>query len=365
MTEEVTVVITGIGGGVGQSILKGLNLSMDRGGDIRYRTVGVDADPQAAGLYRTDAGYVVPRADDPNYVDRLCEVAREADADVLLPGSDPEVLAVARNRERLADEGDLTVLVSPPESVETGLDKWKTYQFLSANGFNTPETALATDADRLADETGFPLVVKPRTGSASRGLHIVTDEDELASVLDRTTQEMIVQEYLVPDSWGNDLSRDDLQRQVDEYSTEVIVDADGEVVNSLANWRKMDKGVPSVAKVKPYDDVRQACEAVAEHLDVVGPVNLQARITDSEISIFELNTRFTGSTAVRCVAGFNGPHAMVRHLVSGERLSPDDLSFEDLVEIRYKNEVYLSPKTYEQTTQSGQVADSGRIYDYM
>lgn len=365
MSESVTALVTGVGGGVGQSIMKGLNLATERRDDVTYRIVAVDADPAASGLYRADAGYTVPMADEDGYIERLSDIAHEESVDIVVPGSDPEVVAIARARGTLAEEGDTEVLVSPVEAVEIGRDKWKTFQFLDGNGFETPLTVRQSDASRLVEDIGFPLVVKPRFGSASQGLAIVTDEKELAFALEHTAQEVIVQEYLVPTAWDDeDLTRSDLERQVDEYSTETIVDADGTVVHSLSNWRKMEDGVPSVAKVRPHDHVREACERVVKELDVLGPVNLQARVTESGVNFFEINTRFTGSTAVRCTAGFNGPDAMVRHLVFGADLDESDLAFENLVEIRYKDEVYLDEETYEEMVKTGHIRGGGSVQDY-
>lgn len=365
MTRQVTVIVTGVGGGVGQSIMKGLHLAMDRRGEVEYRIIGVDADPMASGLFRADVGYTVPMAHESGYVDRLIEVAQEENVDILVPGSDPEVSVVAKNRDTLSNDGEMEILVSSADSVDVGRDKWRTYNFLKEHGFETPATVLGSDAYDIVDSVGFPLIVKPRTGSASRGLFVVTDYNELNYALTQSTDEVVVQEYLVPTAWeGRDLTRSDLRRQVDEYSTETIVDADGDIVLSLSNWRKMDKGVPSVAKIQPYDDIREACEAVVDNLDVLGPVNLQARMTESGISFFELNTRFTGSTAVRCTAGFNGPDAMVRHLVLGDHINESDLSFENLVEMRYKDEVYVSEDTFEQMQTEGRVQGGGRSYEY-
>jgi carbamoyl-phosphate synthase large subunit len=355
--------VTGVGGGVGQSILKGLNLAEERRNDVTYRTVGVDADPAASGLFRVDVGYRVPFANADGYVDRLVEVAMKEEVDILVPGSDPEVAVVAENREELAEAGEMEVLVSPPEAVEIGRDKWETYNFLTEHGFKTPNTVLEEDANELVADVGFPLVVKPRTGSASRGLYIVTNQAELDYALGQSA-EAVVQEYLIPENWDDNLDKSDLKRQIDEYSSETIVDRDGDIVSTLANWREMDKGVPSVAKVRPHNDVREVCELVVEELDVLGPINLQSRVTSEGVSFFEINTRFTGSTAVRCTAGFNGPDAMVRHLVFGDELSESDLEFENLVEMRYKDEVYVSEEKFEEIKNTGSVVGGGDVQDY-
>jgi carbamoyl-phosphate synthase large subunit len=362
MTQNVTAVVTGVGGGVGQSIIKGLNLSMERKGDIEYRIVGVDADAFASGLYRTEVGYTVPKANQEGYVERMIEVVQEEDADVLIPGSDPEVLEIAQNRQLIEAESEVKVLVSPEETVRIGLDKWKTFQYLDKKGFKTPCTVLPENVGELVDGRGFPLVVKPRTGSASRGLFIATDKEELDYALSHS-DDAIVQEYLVPKDWEANLDKNDLKRQIDEYSTEVIVSKEGDVVNSLSNWRKMDKGVPSVAKIRPYEEVREACEEIARSLNVVGPVNLQARVTEEGPTFFEINTRFSGSTAVRCVAGFNGPDTMVRNLVFDEAIEKSDLEFEELMEIRYKDEIYVSEQDVKSALQ-GKTESRGERYDY-
>jgi carbamoyl-phosphate synthase large subunit len=357
--------VTGVGGGVGQSIMKGLNLAMERGSDIEYRIVAVDADPTASGLFRGDVGYTVPMAHEPEYLDEITAIASEEEVDILVPGSDPEVAVVAKHRERLTEEGEMSVLASPHESVELGCDKFKTHEFLVERGFETPETVTGERAGEIVDDVGFPLVVKPRTGSASRGLFVVTDSEELDYALDHSTDDVVIQEYIVPESWNEEsLTRSDLHRQVDEYSTETIVDAEGEIVHSLSNWREMDKGVPSVAKVCPHDEIREVCEAVVEEIDVLGPVNLQARVTERGVTFFELNTRFTGSTAVRCVAGFNGPHTMVRNLVLGESITAEDLAFENLVEMRYKDEIYVDEADFERLRKEGRIENGGRHYEY-
>jgi carbamoyl-phosphate synthase large subunit len=361
--KEVTVIVTGVGGGVGQSIIKGLNLSMERKGDIEYKIIGVDADPLASGLYRTDVGYTVPLGNEDGYIDRLVKISKDEQADILIPGHDSELIPVAKGKKQLEKRGGVDVLISPEETVRIGLDKWKTYNYLDENGYRTPYTALPKDADELVDKVGFPVVIKPRTGSASSGLFIATDEDELNYAISES-EDVIVQEYLVPENWETDLDKSDLERQVDEYSTEIIVSRDGEIVNSLSNWRKMDDGVPSVAKIEPYNDIRAACEDVVKNLDVLGPVNLQARVTEEGPAFFEVNTRFTGSTAVRCVAGFNGPDTMVRNLVLNEDVDRSYLEFENLVEMRYKDEVYISEEEYNQACSEGKVENGGTRYDY-
>lgn len=359
---KVTVLVTGVGGGVGQSIIKGLNLSVERRGDIEYKIIGVDADPLASGLYRTK-GYIVPKASKSDYIERLIEIANTEGVDVIIPGSDPEVLEVARNKKKLEKKTGMKVLTSSPDAVEIGLDKWKTFQFLKKNNFSTPLTALPESVNKLLDKKDFPLVVKPRRGSASLGLFIVNSEKELDYAISESDKEIIVQEYLIPENWKN-VTRQKLRLQIDEFSTEVIVSKEGRIIASITNWRKMVKGIPKIAIIKPFGEVKKACEKVTDCMHALGPVNLQARVTEKGPTFFEINTRFSGSTAVRCFAGFNGPDTMIRDVVLGQESSPDDLKFDNLIEMRYNNEVYITENEYNRLLKDGKITSNGHIPKY-
>ena len=68
--KKITVVITGVGGGgVGEQVMKSLRLCGDR-----YRIVGTDMTEFSIGLYRADAKYILPPANDDGYIDKLLEI---------------------------------------------------------------------------------------------------------------------------------------------------------------------------------------------------------------------------------------------------------------------------------------------------
>ena len=359
---SVRVVVTGVGGGVGQSVMKGLRLANQNIGRDYY-IVGVDANPLAAGLYRADRGYKLPPAsDDDTYIEALIEVMNREDAEVLIPGSDPEVVSIAQHVERIESNTGAVVIVS---SIDTGTmcsDKWSTFEFLMSKGFNAPVSALPTGIDDLLAQVDYPLVVKPRVGWGSRDLRIVMNYEELQSAITKT-KNPIIQEYLIPIEWGKcDLTREQASKQVDEYSTEVLADKNGKVLGSITNWREMEKGIPTRAVIEPFKEIRSVCEEIVGQMNAKGPINLQARITERGVTFFEINARFSGSTAVRCVAGFNGPDMMISNFLFNKGITDEDLIFSDLVEMRYKEEVFVNKSDYENMLSKGVTSRVGIIH---
>ena len=333
---SVRVVVTGVGGGVGQSVMKGLRLA-NRNLNRDYHIVGVDSNPLAAGLYRADRGYRIPSAsDEDTYIEALIEIINREGAEVLIPGSDPEVVSIAGHVDDIESNTGAVIVVSPITTVTMCADKWSTFEFLESKGFSVPASALPAGIEDLLVQVDYPLVVKPRVGWGSRGLRIVMNYDELQAAI-AETKDPIIQEYLLPVEWKDcHLTRQQASKQVDEYSTEVLADKDGKVLGSITNWREMEKGIPTRAVIEPFKEIRSVCERIVAKMKVQGPINLQARITEKGVTFFEMNARFSGSTAVRCVAGFNGPDMAISNFLFDREITDEDLTFSDLVEMRYK-----------------------------
>lgn len=77
--------------------------------------------------------------------------------------------------------------VNRPEVIETAGDKWATSAALARAGVPQPRTALALDPDtalKIAEEWGYPLVVKPVVGSWGRMVARVNDRDALEALLE-------------------------------------------------------------------------------------------------------------------------------------------------------------------------------------
>jgi carbamoyl-phosphate synthase large subunit len=286
------VLLTGVGALLGQGILKALRAS-DRVG----RVIGCDAAPSAAGLYLADAAWLLPRCDSPDYADALIRLARRERAAAILCGTDLELPALAARRARIEAETGARVLVSDPEAVAIADDKWLTARFLRAHRFDAPRSALPPDAHRLAEEVGYPLVVKPRIGAGSVGLTVARDRAELDRALE--IPGVMVQEYLRPDD--------------EEYTVGAIVHG-GVCATAVALKRTLRHGNTHTAISDGYDEIEAYAARVAAALPGArGPINVQLRRTARGPVVFEINARFSGTTPLRHELGWNEVEAVLLH----------------------------------------------------
>lgn len=110
-----------------------------------------------------------------------------------------ELLTAAHLRRELDVEGAL------PDEVLPFRDKLIMGNAIAAAGIATPvlaETTSAADVSTFAATHGFPVVVKPRLGAASRDVIIIRSPDELTQLPDLSTEPYMAQHFC-PDRLGH------------------------------------------------------------------------------------------------------------------------------------------------------------------
>jgi len=359
------IAITAVGGGVGQSVLRALRIS-----SLPLRTIGLDVSPWSAGLYACDRGYVVPHSSDESYADRLLEILTGESLRVMVPGSDPEVSVISRVRDRFISK-NIIPIVGSAEAVHLCRDKLSSYHFFKEHGIPFARTVAAGDAFHLAREVGFPLILKPVGGSASRGITIIFNEEQLKQQLEKGDK--IVQEYLVPKRWGKrpreltlqDVYEGGVLRQVDEISIQILFDHDGNLLGRFTSCNVLRDGVPML--IDPLS--APAAEEIALEMALLlrgrglsGPCNLQCKNTERGPVFFEVNPRFTGITAVRAAMGFNEVEAVLRRALLKESVESVRTRLqvpEDLVCSRYITEMVIPRAELDTIQRHGHVEGHG------
>ena len=298
---RINAMVTGVGGPVGQAILKALKTSQ-----IRHRVVGTDRSPLSVGLFWVDRAVVLPDcAQDQAYLAAMLEVCAEECTDILFPGSDGELRLLARQAGELRAIG-VTVMAPATRVLDIALDKLETCRFLEASGLSFPRYAPLEDegaAARLVSELGFPVIAKPRIGSGSRGVTIARSWDDLRRVRSSGTP-YVVQELLLPAD--------------EEYTVACFTASDGSQVGSICMRRELLGGNTYRAWVVEDAVVQKETLRVVAALETSGPCNVQLRLTQRGPVTFEINPRLSGSTAMRAHFGYNEVAMAIRNYVWGE-----------------------------------------------
>ncbi len=277
--QPVRVLVTGAGGPAAIAVLRAFEH------DATVTLVAADMDPWAAGLYLVPASdrAVVPAGVAADFVDAVVDLCRSHRIDILVPTVDCELEPIALAAGRFTDLG-IRLLLPPAPVLAVTLDK-QALATACTDVVRVPRTESASTTD--PDSWEYPVIVKPRRGSGSRGVDVVASARDLV---------------------GRDLGDDMLVQELlpgEEYSVDVLADSSGRVCAAVPRVRqRVDSGV-SVAGYTVVDPELQAfATGAVEALGLPYVSNVQIRRDRlGRPALLEINPRVPGSLALTVAAG--------------------------------------------------------------
>jgi len=324
VTSAATVLVSSAGRRV--ELLRAFRQSLaDLGLD--GRVLAADRSWYSSARHSADAHFDLPSCDRPEFVPRMVELCSEQHVDLVVPTIDTELAPLAAARDELASVGT-TIAVSAPGVVEIAGDKVATHSWLTAHGFPTVRQATLAEVRDGGRCWPFPLAVKPRFGSAARGVAIVADGDEL-DVAARAG-EVVVQTVA-----GGD-----------EYTIDALVDRSGRCVCAVPR-RRLEVRAGEVAKaVTVHSPVLERLAAdICETLPgAYGALAIQLFAGEgfTDPTVIELNARFGGGFPLSRQAGADFPRWILEEVVGLPSSAHADGWRDGLVMLRYDAAVFVS-----------------------
>ncbi|MBS1702698.1 MAG: ATP-grasp domain-containing protein [Armatimonadetes bacterium] len=294
------VMVTGTGPlGVGAGLVRCLRHHPDL-----YEIWAANMNEYAAALYENHCGVLLPKAYDEGYLTCVLRAVEHGKIQFLIPGSEPELVVLSKHHEEFRKR-DCYLLANPPEVVEIGDDKYRTYEFLSKAGIRTPFTTLEIVPASLG-KVGLPCIYKPRSGGGSRDVYTIRSEEQflrLRHSMEAKGASMVLQQLI------GDMD--------DEFTASALMDFDGNLIGTFAARRNLIGGATGRVDIEEYPEIQQIALDVAKAIGARGSINVQGRITPNGPSLFEINPRFSGSAPFRALAGFNEPHLLIQSILAG------------------------------------------------
>ncbi|RSM61858.1 carbamoyl phosphate synthase large subunit [Actinoplanes sp. ATCC 53533] len=207
---------------------------------------------------------------------------------VQLGGQTPLGLA-----KRLKAAG-VPIVGTSPESIDLAEDRGAFGQVLARAGLRSPDHGTATSFDEakaIADEIGYPVLVRPSYVLGGRGMEIVYDEPTLADYIARATE-------ISPD---HPVLVDRFLDDAIEIDVDALCDATGEVYLGGVMEHIEEAGIhsgDSSCSLPPVTlagshlvEVRRYTEAIARGVGVRGLLNVQYALKDDTLYVLEANPR--------------------------------------------------------------------------
>src|SRR5690606_34961141 len=195
--------------------------------------------------------------------------------------------------QRHKDAG-VPIVGTPPESIHLAEDRGAFSRLLDATGLVAPAHGTATsydEAKRIAEEIGYPVLVRPSYVLGGRGMEIVYDDATLRDYIGRATDISPEHPVLV------DRFLDDAV----EIDVDALADAEGEVFLGGVMEHIEEAGIhsgdsactlpPITLATSHLTQVRRYTEAIARAVGVRGLLNVQYALKDDTLYVLEANPR--------------------------------------------------------------------------
>lgn len=297
-----------------------------------FETIMVNCNPETVSTdYDTsDRLYFEPLT-----LEDVLEIARvEKPAGVIVQYGGQTPLKLAR---ALAQSG-VPIIGTSPQSIHRAEDRAFFQQLLHQLGLLQPPNRTATRADQallLADEIGYPLVVRPSYVLGGRAMEIVHNSDDLHDYMRTYTRDAIGVSFDSPVLLERFLS------DAIEVDVDAICDGQEVLIGGIMEHIE-EAGVhsgDSACSLPPFslagslqDELRRQTRELALALNVVGLMNVQFAVKGEDIYVLEVNPRASRTVpfvskasarplakiAARCMAGTS----LSRQGAGQERIPP-------------------------------------------
>ena len=290
--EEKTILVTGIGGNVGQGIIKNL-----RSLDYKFRIIGTNISSMSSGNYLVDAFYQVPFSfDESDFLTSIRSIIEKEKIDLIIPSTDNEMFV-------LSNEVFDNVLIasSGKQASSIYLDKYDSFLHHQSKDIPFAISFLPSFYDGQFQKA----IAKPRKGRGSRGLFFDFKND-----VKLNDEEYLIQEL----HEGREIT-------IAVYVSYLTNEKHG----FIAMERKLENGATVYCKVVTEFDneINEMIDKVVSNSDIKGSFNIQCIYSEKikKLIPFEINCRISGTNSIRSSFGFNDVGYIVDELIYNKPLS--------------------------------------------
>lgn len=246
------------------------------------------------------------RWNDRKLMDDLRRVCDEYEIDIVVPFVDPAVEVAAKlDGYKRGDNGIVrSATHTDAEHVALIFDKVEANTLFISSGLPVPK-------DYPMRGAFFPMIAKPRFGSASQGIMILHRPTELADIPNQ--EDYLIQEYVA---------------RREEFTVDCYVSrADGEVICAVPRRRLAVVGGEVSSTVTFHDtEIEALTRKTLKHTGLRGPVTVQLLrdMTDGRLMLMEINPRLGGGAVCSVHAGADLPFMILSDLLGSKPEPCDD-----------------------------------------
>ena len=329
--KKINIIVTGAANGVGQSILKSLNIS-----NLKLNIVPADINDKNPIKHRYSKFIIFPKVEKSNSLKTIIKIISQNKTQILFVGSEYEIEFFAKNKEYIEKKTKCIIAVCPIETIQICNDKFKTSLYLKKFKIQGPITFKCEnikDAIKKTKILKFPIYIKPSQGTSSKNTFYCKNVDELKSYF-KVVKNPIIQEFI---------GKGEKTINNNEYTCSFFANKNGRMIGPFIAKRNLKFGTSWEIEIIKSNKIKNLMEKICKNLDVVGSINVQFKQKGSKIYPIEINSRFSGTTSIRANFGFNEPEMFINNYFFKKDIKKIKIKYGKVY--RYIEEVFVNNKS--------------------
>ncbi|MBA7616773.1 D-alanine--D-alanine ligase [subsurface metagenome] len=248
------------------------------------------------------------------FVKCLLDVVRKAHYEAIFPVTDSTAVAIAKYKDKFSK---YTLVPLPDyEVLIKVMDKAETIKVAQENGISCPKTYLIDDikeVETVKDGLQFPVVIKPRRSSGSRGLTLCRSQEELSARYPK-----IVAAY------GPCMVQEYIPHGGEELGVYVLLNFNSELravtVQKRLRSYPVSGGPSTLRETVKRPELVEIALRLLKALQWWGIAMVEFKIDprDNQPKLMEVNPRWWGSLQLSILSGVDFPYLLYKLITEGD-----------------------------------------------
>ncbi len=238
---------------------------------------GTEININGKGKFFFDKIIKVPKSNDIKFLNTFNKLLHNYD--LVIPTVESEIKVFSKNFKNINKK---KILINNQKTVNIFLDKLKTHKFLQANKIGELQF---TDYLKNWKKYKFPMFLKSKEGAGNKNYRILFSKKDIPKF--KKNSNLIIQEYL------------DI---VKEYTACIYSGPDFKSV--MIFERILDRDKSFFVRYVLKKSIEKKILKISEIIKFKGSINVQFKISNNNLKIFEINPRLSSTVYMRDILGF-------------------------------------------------------------
>ncbi|NMB34236.1 MAG: ATP-grasp domain-containing protein [Clostridium sp.] len=255
--------------------------------------------------------YPDPYGKPEEFIDFITQYIKGSDINAILPMGDHLAELTSRYYDDFA--AITSILVPKHEVFKIARDKALTLKYAVESGVPVPEIYNPQDLEDIESKVKYPIIIKPRISSASRGLVVAHNREEALEYYNKISidfKDPVIQEMIL-EGGGH-------------YQANLLFDKNSEPKASCVKKKirqfPVYGGPSTFFKTVEHTEIEELSIRFLKNIKWVGPAEVEYMVDprDGKPKLMEINPRLSATIRLSCFVGIDFPYLIIKNALGEE-----------------------------------------------